>query len=313
MMTRDTITSFTDEIINVLRDNAGTKMSAREIADAVFKKFPNHWKENRKKRKAKFPTDDKFIGQLSSQVHITIRRDGNDIKYPQLKVITTSGSGRDRYKFLWEELARQDSRSAQNRKRKYSKKEEALYKNVSSYVAAIHRVYPARIDEKKSKKEKRGTNKWIHPDIVGFEDMSTGWRDYIKDTAGMISGRQISFWSIEVKAEIESYNVRDSYIQAVLNSSWANHGYLAAAKIDDKAVEDLRILSRRHGIGVIRIDENDPIENSEVLIGATVRSAVDWAMIDRLAKLNDDYEQFFYKVQIFLRTGRIEKDEDSPD
>lgn len=312
-MARDAITNFTDEVINVLRDNAGTRMSAREIAEAVFKKFPKHWKENRRKRKIKFKTDDKFIGQLSSQVHITIRRDGNDIKYPQIKVITTSGPGRDRYKFLWEDLTNQESEGVRKGKRKYTKREEALYENVKSYVSAIHRVYPARIDEKRSKKEKKGTNKWVHPDIVGFEDLSTGWSDYIKDTASMISGRQISLWSIEVKTEIEPYNVRNSYSQAVLNSSWANHGYLAAAKIDDKAVEDLRVLSRRHGIGVIKIDTNDPVENSEVIIGATVRPAVDWAMIDRLAKLNEDYEQFFYKVQIFLRTGRIEQDGDSPD
>ena len=90
---------------------------------------------------------------------------------------------------------------------------------------------------------------------------------------------------------INRSNVRESFFQAVSNSSWANFGYLVASNIATDTRKELRMLSALHGIGFIRLDSENPSE-SEIMIPATERREIDWDSVDRLTKENKDFYEY---------------------
>ncbi|WP_338982612.1 hypothetical protein [Spiroplasma endosymbiont of Eupeodes luniger] len=85
-----------------------------------------------------------------------------------------------------------------------------------------------------SSKKVSGKNKWLHPDIVGvhfpFNDFSKKTLKLQKEYLGSLKTK---FYSFELKKELSFANLRESYFQAVSNSSWANEGYLVALKISE--------------------------------------------------------------------------------
>lgn len=99
------------------------------------------------------------------------------------------------------------------------------------------------------------------------------------------------FWSFEVKVGLTISNVREAFFQTVSNSSWATYAYLAASSIDRRAMEELEILSASHGVGIILLNEPQPLE-SEILLPARERGNLDWNSIDRLVSENPDFSKF---------------------
>ncbi|WP_346350276.1 hypothetical protein [Spiroplasma endosymbiont of Calodromius spilotus] len=85
-----------------------------------------------------------------------------------------------------------------------------------------------------SSKKVSGKNKWLHPDIVGvhfpFNDFSKKTLKLQKEYLGALKTK---FYSFELKKELSFANLRESYFQAVSNSSWANEGYLVTLKISE--------------------------------------------------------------------------------
>ena len=58
-----------------------------------------------------------------------------------------------------------------------------------------------------------------------------------------------------MKLLLNRSNVRESFFQAVSNSSWANFGYLVAAEVvGADTLKELRMLYAAHGIGLIQLD-----------------------------------------------------------
>lgn len=145
---------------------------------------------------------------------------------------------------------------------------------------------------------KRGYAEWLHPDMVGF------WfpfGDYDKELLAL-SGDGLAiarFYSFELKRELSLSNLRESFFQAVSNSSWAHEGYLAAANID--ASEELRgelaRLSGSFGIGVVELDLAEP-QKSQVLFPAESRPSIDWDGANKLARTNDDFRSFLRDARI---------------
>ena len=111
-------------------------------------------------------------------------------------------------------------------------------------------------------------------------------------------------WSFEVKVKINRSNVRESFFQAVSNSSWANFGYLVASEINSNASKELRILSSSHGIGVILLDAENPLE-SQIIIPARERNDIDWNTANRLAEQNPDFRRYIENVRAFCE-GSVE-------
>jgi hypothetical protein len=108
-----------------------------------------------------------------------------------------------------------------------------------------------------------------------------------------------------MKRELSMSNLRESFFQAVSNSSWANEGYLAAPNIDES--EDFRSelgrLSGSFGIGVIELNLESP-EASQVLFQAKHRDVIDWDGANKLAKENPDFRKFLADVRIDISNCR---------
>jgi hypothetical protein len=91
----------------------------------------------------------------------------------------------------------------------------------------------------------------------------------------------------------------------VSNSSWSHFGYLVAEKIDQRALEELEILSGAHGIGVLLLDTS-VISNSSVLIPAQERAGINWNSANRLSEENRDFANFLKGLERLHQTGDAE-------
>ena len=179
-----------------------------------------------------------------------------------------------------------------------------MYPLLSLYLWEEFGVYSKRIDEKRSS-NKRGPNgnRWLYPDVVGMEDLGAEWHQEVRDCVNQYSDKRTKLWSFEAKLLINRSNVRECFFQAVSNSSWANFGYLVAAEIEGQdTLKELRMLFAAHGIGLIKLDADNPAE-SQVLIPARERDEIDWDMANRLATENRDFLDYVKLVKQFYQTG----------
>ena len=122
--------------------------------------------------------------------------------------------------------------------------------------------------------------------IVGVENLVSGLNPSIRmlGDASNPNRRKAKLWSLEVKEKIEGHNMRKSYYQAVANSSWANIGYLVVGKIEGKDTkEELRMLAKLHGIGVIVFNKENP-EETYIEIQAQERDEIDLDVCNRIVE-----------------------------
>jgi hypothetical protein len=113
-------------------------------------------------------------------------------------------------------------------------------------------------------------------------------------------------WSFEVKKLLNRASVREAYFQAVSNSSWAHYGYLVAGRIEGAdTLKELRMLYGLHGIGIIQLDLENDLMDSQVLIPARFRAEVDWNTVNRLCEENTDFRQFVKMVRQFHQTDDV--------
>ena len=105
-------------------------------------------------------------------------------------------------------------------------------------------------------------------------------------------------------------NYRESFFQALSNSSWAHEGYLVAADIkqDDELMSELSRLTSSFGIGIIQLDLED-IDSSQILFPARSRPLLDWETINKLSEQNPDFEKFIQDVRIDFESKRIHRSE----
>ena len=184
--------------------------------------------------------------------------------------------------------------------------EHDLYPKLTHYLWKEFKVNSKRIDEKRSsnKHGMKGSNRWLYPDVVGMEDLSSDWHQEVRDCVKQYSDKRAKLWSFEVKLRINRSNVRECFFQAVSNSSWANFGYLVAAKITGKGtLKELRMLTAVHGIGLIELKVDAPVK-SQVIIPARERVGIDWDTCNRLATENNDFLEYVELVRQFYQTGK---------
>ncbi|WP_394909103.1 HrgA protein [uncultured Helicobacter sp.] len=151
------------------------------------------------------------------------------------------------------------------------------------------------IYHERSTKGKAGQNKWLHPDIVGIDTNPYNFRS--NKAFKFLEKSEIShikLYSFELKKSIGFGDFKQSYFQAVSNSSWANEGYLVVfSEIEEEIIETLRKLNSRFGIGLIKVGRD--IESFEVVISAKTQN-LDPFMIDELADKNKDFESFLESI-----------------
>jgi len=157
-----------------------------------------------------------------------------------------------------------------------------------------------------AKRDQKGLNKWIYPDLVGvhlpFNDFDISTLQIQKE----LYWTAVKFYSFEMKKELNIGTLRKCYFQAVSNSSWANEGYLVALEIKDEdgsLMSELRRMNNAFGIGVIKLNAEN-INESEILIPAK-KQELDWNTIEILLKKNDNFKGFMEIVKGDITLGRI--------
>ena len=103
---------------------------------------------------------------------------------------------------------------------------------------------------------------------------------------------------------------RESFFQAVSNSSWAHEGYLITKSIekDDDLLSELQRLSMSFGIGIIHLDLED-IDASSILFPAKIKNQLDWETMNKLSQDNRDFAKFLKDIKIDFNSKRIHKTE----
>ncbi|EMH27132.1 HTH domain-containing protein [Helicobacter pylori] len=158
------------------------------------------------------------------------------------------------------------------------------------------------------KKGKGGERKWNYPDIVGVYfpyNKYFPYNEYQKETLDFLhhtGQKRHKLFSFELKVEINFSNLKESYFQAVSNSTWANEGYLVVfEEIEDKVLGELRWLNQSFGIGIIKLESE--ISNSKILLPAKERE-VDIPTLNMLIEQSPkDFKPFMEKINKQIKTG----------
>ncbi len=158
--------------------------------------------------------------------------------------------------------------------------------------------------------KRSGYNEWIHPDVVGFYMPLEDWRPNVIEFNRLSDNNSLRLFSFEIKKALTKANYRESYFQAVSNSSWAHEGYLVAADIlqDDDFLAELERLASSFGIGIVQLDPSD-IDGSRILYPARFRESLDWETINKLCEQNPDFEKFLQDVKIDFESRRVHRAE----
>lgn len=162
-----------------------------------------------------------------------------------------------------------------------------------------------------SSKATKGQNEWLHPDLVG---VYFPFRDYKSETLEIqnhLSITSIKLFSFELKISLNFGNLRQSYFQAVSNSSWANEGYLVTLNIDDDPTfkDEVRRLNNAFGIGIIKLNPENIFE-SEILFPARINQEIDWDTVNRLASENSDFNGFLKLITEDCKLGKVKSQYD---
>lgn len=284
------------KVVAFLKQNSQEKFTARQIAEAITAQYPDDYQD----KKDKFADEKAFIQQIVAE--IGAYKEGILKICPEIQM-----QDKPRPRQFWYEtdaVSEMENVLLANHTEKIS--EHDLYPKLMQFLAQEWDLYCLRIDEKRSKnnRDNKG-NQWLHPDIVAMQTMDKQWAEDIRQCVKLGSGQNAALWSFEVKLVLNGANVRESFFQAVSNSSWANEGYLVtAAIVGEHTEEELRILSALHGIGVIVLNTDD-LSESEILLPAKRKTEIDWQSVNRIVEQNSDFATFIEYVAIYYQSGKV--------
>lgn len=214
-------------------------------------------------------------------------------------------------KFIYKgEIANEYSDCIGNNEIKMDKqyKERDIHKFLTYYLFNYMGIYSKTIYHEKSKKKDKGSNEWLHPDMVGFYFPLNEWDKNIISLSNNIGSTPVKLYSFELKKRLDFSNLREAFFQAVSNSSWSNEGYLVSPNIcnDIDFIDELKRLSSSFGIGIIEIDIESP-DDSKVIFPAKNKSELDWETINKLIKINYDFKEFISDINACVTSNKIYK------
>lgn len=280
--------SFRHEVIAFLKNNSNKSFTAREISEYIANTFPENCEEKIKNSKGGcLKTKEDCIQQWVAEISSYKER------FLTKGISITAGRPR-KYYYATESKQVTDS-SCESLRKKNNQPEKELYPILAQYCNSIN-IKTLRIDEKGSKKDKgKNYNKWLHADVVGFQDLISGFNNQTKECLIEYADERSYLYSFEVKDDrIETWNLREYFFQTVSNSSWANYSYLVAEDVNDKAMDELQLLCSSFKIGYIQLNREEPSE-SQIVIKAP-RTPLDWNMINRIANENNDFQKFLENI-----------------
>jgi len=160
------------------------------------------------------------------------------------------------------------------------------------------------------KSKKTGYSEWTHPDMVGFSIPLEDWSQDMLSLNELTERNALVFYSFELKKHVDKNNYRESFFQAVSNSSWAHQGYLVTAQLadDDDLMAELERLAVSFGIGIIVLSLEN-VSDSYVVFQARVKKDLDWETMNKLSEQNEDFRRFIQSVKIDVTSRKIHKSE----
>ncbi|MCQ2633257.1 hypothetical protein JT149_00775 [Helicobacter pylori] len=151
------------------------------------------------------------------------------------------------------------------------------------------------------KKGKGGECMWNYPDIVGVYFPYNKYKGETLKFLHHTGQEKHKLFSFELKKELSFSNLKESYFQAVSNSTWANEGYLVVKNIKEDVLDELRRLNQSFGIGVIKLESE--ISNSKILLPAKERE-IDIPTLNMLVKQSPkDFKPFIEKINKQIEKG----------
>ncbi|GAA8288565.1 COG2958 family protein [Helicobacter pylori] len=163
------------------------------------------------------------------------------------------------------------------------------------------------IRHEECKKGKGGECKWNYPDIVGVYfpyNKYSPYNEYKEETLKFLhhtGQKRHKLFSFELKKELSFSVLKESYFQAVSNSTWANEGYLVVKNIDEDVLDELRRLNQSFGIGVIKLESE--ISNSKILLPAKERE-IDIPTLNMLIEQSPkDFKPFMERINKQIEKG----------
>ncbi|STY79235.1 hypothetical protein [Moraxella catarrhalis] len=159
-------------------------------------------------------------------------------------------------------------------------------------------AYSKTIFHEVSPKGAKGEDKWLYPDMVAVHfEYANYQKNYVLDFITKFNKPPIKIYSFEIKKELNFSNYKESFFQAVSNSSWANEGYLVAAQIlpDGQFIESLKKLSQSFGIGIIELNRHN-VKQSKILSPAKFKEMMDYSVVNELANKNANFSQFLKTI-----------------
>lgn len=305
--------SQTQKIAQWLAEHPNERFTARQIASAIIKRYPEDYAE--KRQNDRFETEQEFVQQIVAEIGAQkdqIVKKNNKIRWqdkpkPRVYWFDEHGTTELVASIVDDELADMAVDAVkQHKEKQHLLTEHELYPFLIHYLSSEQKLFCMRIDEKRSSnKYGVNANKWLHPDIVAMQPIAKDWNELVRTCVLKGDGQSVRLWSFEVKKGLTRANVREYYFQAVSNSTWANEGYLVCTAIAGDGTEDeLRMLAALHGIGVIVLNVADLAE-SEMLIPARSKQDIDWQTVNRLVVENGDMRDFIDLVSNYYETGRL--------
>ena len=290
--------NLSNAVVRRLTEKPDHKFTAREIAEWIQQEYPKECEEKlarSRSLKNKVDLRSQLVAEIGSH-RLQMQK-----KHSQIKTIEE----RPRKYYYTDKDDAEEIKKTEVEASERKTVESNLYPLLTRFLHLEQGIYSKRIDERRSSNNHgpRG-NKWLYPDLVAMENLSSDWDREVKDCVKQYADKKTKLWSFEVKVSINKSNIRESFFQAVSNSSWANLGYLAATEIREDAMKELRILSSLHGIGFILLNVDDPTE-SQIMIPAKERDDIDWDTVNRLAEENKDFRHYVKSIRQFNQTDEV--------
>ncbi len=190
--------------------------------------------------------------------------------------------------------------------KRFSFLEKDLHPHLAYFSFYHLNCYTKTINHSVSGKKEYG--EWVHPDVVGCVFPIDDWDNEVLQLSSAIGNTSVKFISFELKRQLNLSNLRESFFQAVSNSSWANESYLVAAEIskNEDFYSELSRLSTSFGIGIIQLDTKEP-NSSEILFPAKFKENLDWDTVNKMT-MNKDFKEFLKRVRIDLSSNEIRKE-----
>lgn len=184
--------------------------------------------------------------------------------------------------------------------------ERDLHRLLATYLKS-HNIDSKTIYHEKTSVKKDRNQKWVHPDMVGIaflklensNSQALQWR--------VSRNATFKLNSYEIKKEINTdYELKEAFFQAVSNSSWSNHGFLVAFYFNESLYDEMKRLSLAFGIGIIQLKSN-PYE-SQLLFPSSYKK-LDFKTIDKLCKINPEFEQFVKHTEKIMSADEKYRDD----